>query len=83
MNQLIGLIKGSSLVYYVSLLDIFGEVQTLGSTYPTDIVPLLLVASVWYVILTSVLSVIQYYVERYYARGAVRTMPLLSRRRLM
>jgi polar amino acid transport system permease protein len=75
VNQLIGLIKSSSLVFYVSLLDLFGIVQSMGSTYPADIVPLLLVATVWYVILTSVLSVVQYYVERYYARGAVRTMP--------
>jgi polar amino acid transport system permease protein len=76
VNQLIGLIKASSLVFYVSLLDVFGAVQSMGSTYPTDIIPLLLVATTWYVILTSVLSVVQYYVERYYARGALRTMPL-------
>jgi len=76
VNQLIGLIKGTSLVFYVSLLDLFGQVQTMGSTYPTDIVPLLLVATAWYVILTSALSIVQYYVERYYSRGALRTMPL-------
>ena len=75
VNLLIGLIKASSLVYYVSLLDLFGSVQMMGSTYPGDIVPLLVVASVWYVILTSVISVIQFYVERFFARGAVRTLP--------
>jgi polar amino acid transport system permease protein len=75
VNQLIGLIKASSLVFYVSLADLFGVAQQMGSTYPTDIIPLLLVATAWYVIATSVLSVIQYYVERYYARGALRTMP--------
>lgn len=75
VNQLIGLIKGTSLVYYVSLLDLFGSVETMGSTYPGDIVPLLMVATVWYVILTSIVSVAQYYVERYYSRGAVRTLP--------
>lgn len=75
VNQLIGLIKASSLVYFVSLLDLFGTVQTQSATYPTDVVPLLLVATVWYVVATSVLSVVQYYVERYYARGAVRTLP--------
>ncbi|MGX7677898.1 amino acid ABC transporter permease [Jatrophihabitans sp. DSM 45814] len=75
VNQLIGLIKSSSLVFYVSLLDLFGEVQSMGSTYPGDIVPLLLVATVWYVILTSLVSIAQFYVERYYSRGALRTMP--------
>ena len=75
VNQLIGLIKGTSLVFYVSLLDLFGKVQTMGSTYPGDVVPLLLVATVWYVLLTSVVSVVQFYVERYYSRGALRTVP--------
>jgi polar amino acid transport system permease protein len=82
VNQLIGLIKGTSLVFYVSLLDLFGKVQTLGSTYPGDIVPLLLVATVWYVILTSVVSVAQFYVERYFSRGALRTVPPTPLQRL-
>ncbi|SEG93316.1 amino acid ABC transporter membrane protein, PAAT family [Actinacidiphila yanglinensis] len=75
VNQLIGLVKSTSLVFYVSLLDVFGRVETLGSTYPSDIVPLLLVATVWYVVLTSVVSVAQFYVERYFSRGALRTVP--------
>jgi polar amino acid transport system permease protein len=66
----------------VSLLDVFGSVQSMGSTYPADIVPLLLVATVWYVVLTSILSVVQYYVERYFARGAVRTLPPTPLQRL-
>ena len=69
-------------MFYVSLLDLFGSVQSLGSTYPGDIVPLLLVATVWYVILTSVVSVVQYYVERRFARGAVRTLPPTPLQRL-
>jgi len=64
VNQLIGLIKGTSLVFYVSLLDLFGQVQTMSSTYPGDVVPLLLVATVWYVILTSLVSLAQYWIER-------------------
>lgn len=75
VNQLIGLVKGTSLVFYVSLLDLFGAAQTMGSTYPGDIVPLLLVVTVWYLILTSLVSVAQFYVERHYARGATRTLP--------
>jgi len=82
VNQLIGLIKGTSLVFYVSLLDLFGEVQSLGSTYSGDIIPLLLVATVWYVILTSVVSVAQFYVERYYSKGALRTVPPTPLQRL-
>ena len=82
VNVLIDILKGSSLVFYVSLLDLFGQVQSLGSTYPGDIVPLLVVATVWYVLLTSVISVVQYYVERRFARGAERTLPPTPLQRL-
>ena len=75
VNQLIGLLKGTSIIFYVSLLDLFGEVESLQSTYPSDIIPLLIVATVYYVLLTSILSIVQYYVERYYSRGALRTVP--------
>jgi polar amino acid transport system permease protein len=75
VNQIVGLIKASSLLFYVSLLDLFGVAQNLGSTYPTDIIPLLVVATIWYLVLTSVISIVQFYVERFYARGAFRVLP--------
>jgi len=75
VNQVVNLIKASSLLFYVSVLDLFGVVQNLGSTYPGDVIPLLVVATLWYLILTSLISVVQYYVERFYARGAFRVLP--------
>lgn len=75
VNQIVGLLKASSLLFYVSVLDLFGVIQNLGSTYPTDIIPLLVVATIWYLVLTSVIGVVQFYVERYYAKGAFRTLP--------
>ena len=74
-NQLIGLLKGTSVVYITSLLELFGEVETQASTNSGQIIPLLVVGTVWYIILTSVLSVVQYYVERYFARGASQALP--------
>nr|WP_245572631.1 amino acid ABC transporter permease [Actinokineospora enzanensis] len=74
-NQLIGLLKGTSVVYITSLLELFGVVQTQASTNSGQIIPLLMVGTVWYVILTSLLSVVQYYVERHFSRGALRTVP--------
>ncbi len=38
-------------------------------------VELLFVASFWYLLMTSVLTVGQYYLERYFARGAARELP--------
>jgi polar amino acid transport system permease protein len=74
-NQLIGLLKGTSVVYITSLLELFGEVETQASTNSGQIIPLLMVGTVWYIILTSILSVIQFYLERYFSRGALRTIP--------
>ena len=37
--------------------------------------PLLLVACVWYLLCTTILSIGQFYVERYFARGSLRTQP--------
>ncbi|MDQ3790317.1 MAG: amino acid ABC transporter permease, partial [Actinomycetota bacterium] len=34
-------------------------------------IPLLVVASIWYLVLTSLLSIVQYFIERRYSRGTV------------
>lgn len=80
-NMVIGTLKGTSIVSVIAVTDLLYSVQTVyNRTY--EIIPLLLVATVWYVALTSVLSVGQYYVERYYARGAERTAPPTPLQRL-
>ncbi|MEU9862339.1 amino acid ABC transporter permease [Streptomyces sp. NPDC047971] len=67
-NMLIGTLKGTSIVSVIAVQDLLHSVQLVyHRTY--QVVPLLLVATVWYVVVTSVLSVGQHYVERYYARG--------------
>jgi polar amino acid transport system permease protein len=38
-------------------------------------VPLLIVAAAWYLAMTSVLMIGQYYLERYFARGSQRSLP--------
>jgi polar amino acid transport system permease protein len=81
-NQLIGLLKGTSVVYITSLLELFGEVETQASTNSGQIIPLLMVGTVWYIVLTSILSIFQYYIERYFSRGAARGMPLTPFQRL-
>jgi polar amino acid transport system permease protein len=67
-NLLIGLLKATSIVSVIAVQDLLYSVQLI---YQQNflIMPLLLVATIWYIILTTVLSIGQYYVERYYARG--------------
>jgi polar amino acid transport system permease protein len=70
-NETISMLKNSSLVYVISYAELFYEVsQIYGATYQT--IPLLIVASIWYLIMTSVLYVGQYFIERRYGRGFSR-----------
>lgn len=74
-NEVISLFKGTSIVSVMAIAELFYQVQVIyGRT--GRVVPMLMVATVWYVILTSVLSVVQFYVERHYSKGALRTVPL-------
>jgi polar amino acid transport system permease protein len=69
-NQVISLLKATSLVSVVSSADLLYSAQTIyAETYQT--VPLLLVTAIWYLALTSLLSVGQRAVERRFGRGAV------------
>jgi polar amino acid transport system permease protein len=80
-NMLIGTLKGTSIVSVVAVGDLLYSVQLVyNRTY--EVIPLLMVASIWYVIVTSVLTVGQFYVERYYARGAARKLPPTPLQRL-
>jgi len=73
-NELISMLKNTSLAYAATVTELFYSQQLIAArTY--QIVPMLIVASLWYLIITSVLMVGQYYVERYYARGSVRELP--------
>lgn len=74
-NEFINLLKTSSLVSAVQYTDLLRAATNIGST-SFAVMEMLLVASVWYLALTSVFSIGQYYVERYYARGSLRQLPL-------
>lgn len=67
-NMLIGTLKGTSIVSIIAVQDLLYSVQLVyHRTY--QVIPLLLVATLWYAGVTSLLSIGQRYVERYYARG--------------
>lgn len=73
-NEIIGLVKGTSIVYVLAHAELFFTIQLIyGRTQ--QVLPMLLVATLWYVVITSALSVGQYYIERHYSKGAVRTLP--------
>nr|WP_051939343.1 amino acid ABC transporter permease [Phaeacidiphilus oryzae] len=70
-NQLIGLFKNTSIVSVMAIMELFYTVQVIyGRT--SRVVPMLLVATAWYVLLTTLLSVLQHYVERHFRKGEQR-----------
>ncbi|MFI7275254.1 amino acid ABC transporter permease [Streptomyces sp. NPDC049879] len=68
-NEIISLFKGTSIVSVMAIGELFYQVQVIYGRNGR-VVPLLMVATVWYIVLTTVLTVAQYYVERRFARGA-------------
>ncbi|GHJ04075.1 amino acid ABC transporter permease [Streptomyces olivaceus] len=71
-NMLIGTLKGTSIVSVIAVQDLLYSVQLVyHRTY--QVIPLLMVATVWYTVVTSLLGIGQHYVEKHYARGTERT----------
>ena len=67
-NQVIGMLKGTSLVSVIAIAELLYSAQIIYSNnYQT--IPLLIVASLWYLVMTTVLSVGQHFLERKYGRG--------------
>ncbi|WP_030981776.1 amino acid ABC transporter permease [Streptomyces sp. NRRL S-1813] len=74
-NEVINMLKTSSLVIAVQYYDLLQAAQNVGRDSGV-VVEMLILAAVWYLIATTVLSIGQYYLERYYARGSSRQLPL-------
>ncbi|MFF4379469.1 amino acid ABC transporter permease [Kitasatospora sp. NPDC001547] len=70
-NMLIGALKGTSIVSVLAVSDLLYSVQ-LVYLQSYQVIPMLMVATLWYLVVTTLLSVGQYYVERHFARGATR-----------
>jgi polar amino acid transport system permease protein len=73
-NETISMLKTTSLVSIIAVTELLKSVGNVyAATY--QVIPLLMVAMVWYLILTTMLSIPQYYLERHFARGASRNLP--------
>ncbi|MFI6869726.1 amino acid ABC transporter permease [Nocardia sp. NPDC050406] len=73
-NELISMLKTTSLVTALPLTtDLYGRARDIYSVNFQP-VPLLLVAATWYLAVTSILMVGQFYLERYYSRGSSRQL---------
>lgn len=70
-NELIGMLKFTSLASVVSFNELL---RNTGDIYNQtfQVIPMLIVASIWYLVLTTILSVGQFFIERHFARGTSR-----------
>ena len=78
-NETISMLKNSSLVFVTGgVNDLLNSVVLIYAVTFQQI-PLLIVASIWYLAATTVLSIGQFYLERHYGRGTSRgeTAPTL------
>ena len=73
-NETISMLKTTSLAFGASVTELFTRQQQIATaTY--DVLELLIVASIWYLVMTSILTVGQYYIERHFGRGTQRGLP--------
>lgn len=73
-SRTINMVLATSLVSFVALADLLYTVQSIyNRTF--QVIPMLIVAVLWYLAISSVLFVGQSYLERYYGRGARTAQP--------
>jgi polar amino acid transport system permease protein len=68
-NETIAMLKDTSLVAFVPVTnELFFQLQAIGAR-TFQVFPMLVAACLWYLAMTSVLMVGQFYVERYFSKG--------------
>lgn len=67
-NQVISMVKATAMVSVIAMDDLLYSVQTIYNEN-FQIIPLLIVAVIWYLVITSVLTLVQARIERHYRRG--------------
>jgi len=80
-NEFISMLKNTALLEAIGAGELFTRTSDIYANN-LEIIPLLIVASLWYLAMTSVLNFGQYYLERRFARGSMRALPLTPLQRL-
>jgi polar amino acid transport system permease protein len=81
-NETISMLKTTSLVAVVPYAELLFQTSAIGNRLFRPL-PMLIAASLWYLAMTSVLMVGQYYLERRFARGSTRNLAMTPRQKLM
>lgn len=70
-NETLSMLKYTSLVSVIALPDLLYSTQLISSRN-FEVIPMLLVASLWYLIVSTILMIIQSGIERHFAKSVVR-----------
>ena len=82
-NETISMLKTTSICVVISLEELTTAAQSIYNQATFLQIPLLVVASIWYLIMTSILSLGQYFLERRFGRGFGRNTPDRPLQRLL
>lgn len=74
-NETISMLKTTSLAVIAAVPELFTRTQQVSTVY-FNVIEMAFVASIWYLFMTSLLTIGQFYLERYFARGTQRELPL-------
>ncbi|MFI4971884.1 MAG: amino acid ABC transporter permease [Candidatus Dormiibacterota bacterium] len=73
-NETISMLKTTSLAFTASVPELFTRsLQIANATFA--VIEMLIVASLWYLAMTTVLTIGQYYIERYFGQGVQGELP--------
>ncbi|SCK12114.1 amino acid ABC transporter membrane protein, PAAT family (TC 3.A.1.3.-) [Streptomyces sp. WMMB 714] len=73
-NEFINLLKTSALCAVVQYEEVLRKSQNIGNNSGA-VVEMLFVATIWFLVITTIFSIGQFYLERHYARGSSRQLP--------
>jgi polar amino acid transport system permease protein len=73
-NETISMLKTTSLAVIAAVPELFTRSEQISNAN-FAIIELAIVASIWYLFMTSILTFGQFYLERYFARGSQRELP--------
>ena len=73
-NEFINMLKTSSLAYAIGFSELFKSSVDIGARN-LAVIEMLMVVTIWYLVLTTLFSIGQFYLERYFSRGSDRELP--------
>ncbi len=68
-NETIAMLKDTALVAYVPAYELWFQLQGIGAR-TFQVFPMLVAGCLWYLALTSILMVVQYFIEKRFSRGS-------------